>query len=483
MQLELNNFTLLFPDIFMAGISFALLIFGLIVSKRTIDIVAFFSSLGLIPLSIFIFGLKLKSAWPDMICDSKYTLVSKSILYFLSFIIFSVALSNTTNEKSSGYENSVIVMFLVLGSSCLISSCSFIPMYIAVEIQSIASYAILCRGNKVNDIDLRETAVKYVINGAVSSCVMLFGISLIYLFSGTMVFSEIKGFISHQNNGLPSGFILGILFTFIGMSFKLSNFPIHTWVPNVYQSGSNFALMVISTIPKLSFGMFFIQFTNLYIIGGGNSHDFNKILLCTLGVMSILIGSFGALRQSNLKRMLGYASISHMGHVVIASSLGSISGIDSSIMYLITYILMTIAIFSFLISFGNSFKKISDLHELKVSNPLSALLLCILIFSMAGIPPFAGFFIKFNIIKSVVENGMISLALLMLIANVVSCYYYLRIIKSIYIDNDTSSERIKTSNHYTIGLFSILTLVNVFYIFFYKKIAILMSSISMLVVH
>ncbi|GFR20821.1 NADH-quinone oxidoreductase subunit N [Trichonephila clavata] len=320
--------------------------------------------------------------------------------------------------------------------------------FVAFELMSISLY-VLASFNK-DSIYSCEAGVKYFTLSALSSCIMLYGMSLLYGYTGQVNFSELGSFL--QNHQITYGIVFGLVFVLIGLCFKLAIVPFHMWAPDVYQGAPTIVTAFFSTAPKAALVTFLIRLMNEELV---NVKSYVQPIFLYVSALSVLISAFGALRQQNLKRLLAYSSIGHIGFIFASLSIFTQAGTDSALMYLVIYIITSIGLFSYLVQIDDDDCDIANLSGIGKKRPIVAFHLSVLLLSMSGIPPLAGFFAKFFIFKSLINSGFISLSLILVIASVISCYYYLNIMKVMSFDK-ASGNKVA----YSRGLFIITSVVS-----------------------
>ena len=324
----------------------------------------------------------------------------------------------------------------------MISSNDLIVFYMGLELQSLALY-VLASFNRNNQLS-SESGLKYFVLSALSSGLLLYGCSLIYGFSGSTNFDQISSSINQVEYGLT----LGIVFILVGLAFKISAVPFHMWAPDVYQGSPTSVTIFFAILPKIAAITVFIRFLYVPFV---NLIDQWQIIIIFLSIASMVFGAVAAIGQRNLKRLMAYSSISHMGFALAGISVGTNEGIQSSIVYISIYLIMNLAFFSCLFMLKKDdkyFENVDDLSGLSKNHPLLSLSLLIVLFSLAGIPPLAGFFAKFYVFLAVIEKQMYFLAIIGLLSTVIAAFYYLRIIKTIYFDD---SKQTYDKNH-NVGL-------------------------------
>ena len=339
-------------------------------------------------------------------------------------------------------EYSILILCSILGMMVMISSNDLMVFYIGLELQSLALY-VLASFNK-DQLKSSEAGLKYFVLSALSSGILLYGCSLLYGFSGSTNFL----IISENINSMEYGLTFGIVFILVGLAFKISAVPFHMWAPDVYEGSPTSVTLFFAIVPKIAALTVFIRFLYLPFFNVINEW---QIIIIFLSIASMVFGAVAAIGQKNLKRLIAYSSIGHMGYALAGLSVGTNEGIQSSVSYISIYLIMNLGLFSclFMMKRNNRYyENIDDLSGLSKNHPLISFSLLIILFSLAGIPPMAGFFAKFYVFVSVIKQEMYFLAIIGLLATVISAFYYLRIIKIIYFD----PEREKYDSDHSIGL-------------------------------
>ena len=310
----------------------------------------------------------------------------------------------------------------------MISSNDLIVFYMGLELQSLALY-VLATFNR-NNLKSSEAGLKYFVLSALSSGLLLYGCSLIYGFSGSTNFE----IIASQLNSDEYALTFGIVFILVGLAFKISAVPFHMWAPDVYEGSPTTVTLFFTMVPKIAALTVFIRFLYVPFL---ELIDQWQMILVFLSIASMLFGAIAAIGQKNIKRLIAYSSIGHIGYALAGVASASNDGIQSSVIYLTIYIVMNLGLFSCLLMLrrnDNYYESIDDLSGLSKNHPILSFSLLVILFSLAGIPPLAGFFAKFYIFKAVIEQSMYFLAIVGLLSTVIAAFYYLRIIKIIYFD-------------------------------------------------
>ncbi len=326
-------------------------------------------------------------------------------------------------------------LFGVLGILVMISANSLLTMYLGLETLSLSLYALVAFDR--NSAQAAESAMKYFVLGAIASGALLYGISWIYGVTGTLQFDEIAAALraNPDLNALPLWF--GLAFLIVGIAFKFGGVPFHMWLPDVYQGARSPVTLYIASAPKIAALALALR---VLVDGLGDLHGVWQGMLMVVGVLSLVVGNVVAIAQSNIKRMLGYSAIAHVGFILLAVFTGSTEGYAAAIFYTLTYVVMAAGAFGMVIllsSQGYEAEAISDFKGLNERSPWFALIMMFCMFGMAGIPPWVGFFAKLNVISAVLEAGFTGYAVLMVVASVVGAYYYLRVIWYMYFDEPT----------------------------------------------
>jgi len=370
-------------------------------------------------------------------------------------------------------EYPVLILSSILGMMVMISSNDLMVFYIGLELQSLALY-VLASFNR-DQLKSSESGLKYFVLSALSSGLLLYGCSLVYGFSGSTNFNVIGDAMNSSHYGLT----FGIVFILVGLAFKISAVPFHMWAPDVYEGSPTAVTLFFAIVPKVAALTVFIRF--LYIPFANMIDQWQPILIF-LSIASMIFGAIAAIGQNNLKRLIAYSSIGHMGYALAGLSTGSNEGIQSSIVYMSIYLVMNLAFFSCLLMLKRNdvyYETVDDLSGLSKNHPILSLSLLAILFSLAGIPPLAGFFAKFYIFKAVIEQSMYFLAIVGLLSTVIAAFYYLKIIKVIYFDKE--KEGYDTDHNIWLkGSLTFSTLLILLYFIFPSKLVEIVSRINII---
>ena len=427
----MTNIELVFPEIFLSISIMTLLLVG-VFRNNSSGLVYNLSILTLLIILVLVFNLSHINE--KFLFNDSYKVDFLSI--FMKFLVISsgifVMISSSKYlilTKIFKIEYPILLLSSILGMTIMISSNDLIVFYMGLELQSLALY-VLASFNRNNQLS-SESGLKYFVLSALSSGLLLYGCSLIYGFAGSTNFDQIK----YNINDIEYGLTLGIVFILVGLAFKISAVPFHMWAPDVYQGSPTSVTIFFAILPKIAALTVFIRFLYIPFI---NLIDQWQLIIIFLSIASMIFGAVAAIGQKNLKRLMAYSSISHMGFALAGLSVGTNQGIQSSIVYISIYLIMNLSFFSCLFMLRKDniyYEDLDDLSGLSKNHPLLSLSLLIVLFSLAGIPPLAGFFAKFYIFLAVIESEMYFLAIIGLLSTVIAAFYYLRIIKVIYFDD------------------------------------------------
>src|SRR4249919_784529 len=339
-----------------------------------------------------------------------------------------LSLDYLTVENQQKFEYGTLFLLSTLGMLMLISASDLIALYLGLELMSLPLY-VIAASNREN-LRSTEAGLKYFVLGALSSGMLLYGASLIYGFTGTVSFAGIAQAAGQGGIGL----IFGIVFLFAGFCFKVSAVPFHMWTPDVYEGAPTPITAFFAAAPKVAGMAMFVRAAVMAF--PGISSQWQQIVVF-VSIASMALGSFAAIGQRNIKRLMAYSSIGHMGYALVGLAAGTAEGVQGVLVYMSIYVAMTLGTFAVILSMrrdGKLVENISDLAGLARTQPGMAFFLAMLLFSLAGIPPLAGFFAKFYVFLAAIKAGLFALAVIGVVTSVVGAYYYLAIVKTMYFD-------------------------------------------------
>ena len=427
------NLELVFPEIFLSLSIMFLLILG-VFKNNSSKLVQNISLIILLITAVITFnetlGIEKTFLFNSSIVIDYLSSFMKIVTLIAAFLVLVISSNYLKTFKIFKIEYPVLILSSVLGMMIMISSNDLIVFYMGLELQSLALY-VLATFNR-DQLKSSEAGLKYFVLSALSSGLLLYGCSLIYGFTGSTNFN----LIANELNSNEYAITFGIVFILVGLAFKISAVPFHMWAPDVYEGSPTSVTLFFAIVPKIAALAVFIRFLYVPFL---NLIDQWQMILIFLSIASMLFGAIAAIGQTNLKRLIAYSSIGHVGYALAGLATGSNDGIQSSVIYITIYIIMNLGLFSCLLMMKRNnvyYEEIEDLSGLSKNHPLISLSLLIILFSLAGIPPLAGFFAKFYVFKSVLEQSMFFLAIVGLLSTVIAAFYYLRIIKIMYFDKE-----------------------------------------------
>ena len=446
-QFNIADLCFALPELFLLGAISVILLLDLFVSERFQNLTYYLTLATLAATGYFAAGLIGESR---VIFDGTFVLDSVASTFKMFIVGFSIVAMVYSRYYLRVHnllkgEYFVLVLLSVLGMMVMASAHSLLTVYLGLEIMSLSLYTMIAiaRDRAV----AVEAALKYFVLGAIASGLLLYGMSMIYGVTGSLNIAEIASFAMISSLASEQVLILnfGLVFLVIGVAFKFGAVPFHMWIPDVYHGAPTSVTMFLSTVPKIAATAMLVR---LLIDGLGEFQDYWADLFMVLAILSIAVGAVVALMQTNIKRMLAYSTISHVGFVLLGFVTGTVEGYGAAAFYVLAYVLMSLAAFGCIIALnkkGFEADKISDFKGLSKSSPWFALIMLVVMLSMAGVPPFIGFYSKLFILQQVISAGYIYLAIAAVIFAVISAYYYLQIIKAMYFDDLQKDFKVATS--------------------------------------
>jgi len=462
------------PELFISGAIMFLLMLGVFI-KKSFKLVNLLAILSL----VFIFALVLnqddgtvKIFNNGFIIDNFSIFMKATTLLFCFFVLISSNQYIKINNIDK-IEYPIIILSSVLGMMLMISSYDLIIFYLGLELQSLSLYILA--SFKKNEEKSTEAGLKYFVLSALATGLLLYGCSLIYGFTGSTNFEVIRANLDTSNVGS----IFGIVFIIVGLAFKISAVPFHMWTPDVYEGSPTSVTSFFAIVPKIAALSVFIRFMYDPFI---NAIYQWQSIVTFLAIASMLLGSIAAIGQNNIKRLMAYSTIGHMGFALAGLATGTNSGLQSTIVYLTIYLVMNLGAFCciFMLRRENVYyEDINDLSGLSKNHPALSLAFIIILFSLAGIPPLAGFFAKFYIFMSVIESKMYLLAIIGLLTTVISAVYYLKVVKVIYFDKP--KKPFETSDDWGLKISLIISTILILIYFMYPSL--IFNIINSITVH
>ncbi|GJE59715.1 NADH-quinone oxidoreductase subunit NuoN [Methylobacterium trifolii] len=431
-QTVLPSLTPLLPELVLAVGVMVLILYGSFRGERSVEGVNV-GALLLLLLALFLVmsqpaGTKVTTLSGAFVQDA-FSKVMKSLVLLGSAATILLSRDYFQRAKIDRFEFPILIVLCTIGMMVMVSANDLIALYLGLELQSLAAYVIAAFHR--DDLKSTEAGLKYFVLGALSSGMLLYGASLIYGFTGTVSF---PGIVSALHEDAGFGIVLGIVFVAAGVSFKMSAVPFHMWTPDVYEGSPTPVTAFFASAPKMAA----VAMTVRVFIGA--LPDVTAIwqqIFVFVAIASMTLGSFAAIGQRNIKRLLAYSSIGNIGYALIGLAAGSEEGIRGVVIYMIIYLAMTLGAFAILLSMrrrNEMFETIEDLSGLSRTHPWLAFCLAMMMFSLAGVPPLAGFFGKFYVFAAAIKAGLVTLAVIGVVTSVVGAYYYLRVVKIMYFD-------------------------------------------------
>ena len=456
----MNNLNIMLPEIFLSLSIFSILMIGVFI-KKSFNLI--FNLTSVIIIATIIIILTNPNNEVKIFLDS-FTRDAFSNYFKILILVSSLFVLNSSkifivDNKLDKFEYPIIILLSILGMFFMVSSNDLILFYLGLELQSLSLY-ILASIDRDN-LRSTESGIKYFVLSALSSGLLLYGCSLLYGFTSSTNFELIASQLNKENTGA----VFAMVFILVGLAFKVSAVPFHMWTPDVYEGAPTSITSYFAVVPKVAGLALLIKF--MFI-------PFSKILLewqtiiIFISIASMILGAVAAMVQKNFKRLLAYSSIGHIGYALAGVATGAISGYQSAIVYISIYVIMNIGAFSclYLLKKDGQYKEnISDLSGISKKNPLLAISLLIILFSLAGVPPLGGFFAKFYVFVSVLEKEMYALAIIGLLTTVMSAFYYLKIIKTIYFDDSVITFESSKNRTAQISVFTSCIILVTFFLY------------------
>lgn len=452
----MDNISIASPEIFLLSAACFVLIAGLF-TKPTSQVIYWLSQASLaitLILSYTQIGDEALTAFNGSYTVDGLSAVLKTAILVISLGILLYTRDYLTGRRIARSEYYVLVLFAVSGMMVMVSASNMLTVYLGLELLALSQYALVALYR--NDSDASEAAMKYFVLGALASGMLLYGMSMVYGATGTLDLNTIHQILLSGPDGVPAdrnvGARFGLTFIIVGIAFKLGAVPFHMWVPDVYEGAPTSVTMFISTAPKIAA---FAMMIRLLVDGLETLHTDWQQMLAILAALSMVVGNLVAIAQTNIKRMLAYSTISHVGFLLLGIVGGTADGYSASMFYAITYAFTTLAAFGVLLALSRDGKEavmLSDLAGLARRNGLLAGVMMVAMISLAGVPPAVGFYAKLSVLRSAIGADLLWLALIGVAMSVVGAYYYLRIIKLMYFDEPVETTEVVTASDVKAGL-------------------------------
>lgn len=460
MVVGLESWTLARPELFLAAASLLLLIYGVVRGEVATPFVSVATSVVLLVTAVLLFApYREGTAFASLFIVDRLTATMKALVLIGAAVAVLMSRAYFEQAKAWRFEYPVLVALATLGMMLMISANDLMSLYVGLELQSLALYVIAAFQR--DSVRSTEAGVKYFVLGSVASGMLLFGSSLIYGFCGGTAFVQISRALL-DGKAAEFGVIVGLVFVVAGLAFKVSAVPFHMWTPDVYEGAPTPVTALFAVAPKIAAVSLLVS-----VLMGPFKPLFPQWqqIIVVASVLSMALGAFAALRQQNIKRLMAYSSIGNVGYVLLGLASGSEKGIQAIVFYLAIYLVMTLGVFATILMMkrrGVMVESVSDLAGLAKGQPMMAFAMLLFMFSLAGIPPLAGFWGKLYIFIAAVEAKLYIPAVLGVLASVVASYYYLRIVKVMYFDETTDALDAPTFGVYRTVAFVAAVLVTLF---------------------
>ncbi len=439
------DLTIILPEIALSVFAMAALIFAVYTSKdRLAPTLVWISAAILVAVAAFI-GLNGQGeniAFNGMFVDDAFSRFAKIVILLSAAAVLVMSQEYMQRRNLLRFEYPVLIVLAAVGMMVMVSAGDLMALYMGLELQSLSLYVVASL--RRDSAKSTEAGLKYFVLGALSSGLLLYGASLVYGYAGTTLFS---GIIETATQGeISLGLLFGLIFVIAGLAFKVSAVPFHMWTPDVYEGSPTPVTAFFATAPKVAAMGLFARV--LHDAFGGAIPDWSQVV-ALLSVLSMFLGAVAAIGQTNIKRLMAYSSIAHMGYALMGLAAGTAFGVQALLVYMAIYVTMNVGTFAFILMMERDGQPVTDISALQMYSkrePGKALAMLVLLFSLAGVPPMLGFFGKFYVLQAAYEAGLVWLAVAGVVASVIGAFYYLRIVFYMYFGDDTGEELDASSN-------------------------------------
>jgi NADH-quinone oxidoreductase subunit N len=424
------------PEMVLAAAAMALLILGVLRGEGSTRLISWLS-IGVLILVFLIAALgggDRRIGFYGMFVTDAFALFMKALVLIGSAVTILIGMRYNEEQRIARFEFPVLVLLATTGMMVMVSANDLITLYVGLELQNLALYVVASFNR--DSARSSEAGLKYFVLGALSSGMLLYGASLVYGFAGTTAFDDLTKLMTGAAT-VQTGILIGLVFVVVGLAFKVSAVPFHMWTPDVYEGAPTPVSAFFAVAPKLAALALFIRF--MIAPFGPLIAEWRQVIVF-LSIASMILGAVAAVAQQNIKRLMAYSSISHVGYALIGLAAGTADGIRGILVYLAIYLFMTVGSWAVILCMrrgGHMLEGIADLAGLSQSQPGLALALAIFMFALSGIPPTAGFFAKFYVFLAAINAHLTTLAIIGVVTSVVSAFYYLRVVKVMYFDEPT----------------------------------------------
>lgn len=425
------NWTLALPEIVLVCVGMAALIFGVLRKQDSTTLATMFTIGGYLIAALLVLTRTGGFGFHGQFVSDSFSAFNQILIMSGTALASIMALDWNRSQGIGRFEFPVLMLFSTVGMMIMAGASNLMTLYLGLELMSLALYVLAAFAR--DDLRSSEAGLKYFVLSGLASGLLLYGISLVYGFSGTMDMASLHDLLIKPESVSP-GLVVGIVFVLVGLAFKVSAVPFHMWTPDVYEGAPASVTVFFATAPKVAAMALLLRVmgTSFASLVGAW-----QILVVIVSIASMLLGAFAAIGQSNIKRLMAYSSIGHMGYALIGLAVGTAAGVRGTLVYMVIYVFMTAGTFGCILAMrrkGKAVEKIADLSGLAANDPMLAMALAVFMFSLAGIPLMSGFFAKLYIFLAAVEGGLWTLAVVGVLTSVVGAFYYIRIIKIMYFD-------------------------------------------------
>ena len=453
MTLESLNIAIALPEIFLLTMACLVLVVDVYLPQKRRNVSYVLSQLSLLITLFLVLSNQTDTrvlAFNDLFVQDAMADVLKLFILIISFGVFVYSREYLQARNIFKGEFYVLGLFSIVGMMLMVSANNLLMLYLGLELLSLCLYALVAFNR--DDGNASEAAMKYFVLGAIASGMLLYGMSILYGLSGSLQLSEIASAVSQAEGAQNLGMIFALVFIVVALAFKLGAVPFHMWMPDVYHGSPTAVTALIGTAPKLAG---FAMFMRLLVEAlGGLQADWQQMII-VLSVLSLAVGNIIAIAQTNLKRMLAYSTISHVGFILLGILAGSAQGYSSAMFYTISYAMMSLGGFGIIMLMarqGFEADNISDLTGLNQRSPWYAFIMMILMLSMAGVPPTVGFWAKLAVLNAVIDVDLLWMALIAVFFSIIGIFYYLRVIKVMYFDDAVDTRPLECGRDMQIAL-------------------------------
>jgi len=426
------DFSLALPEIFLLTLACAVLLAEVLVKSRGVAYgLTLFALLGSAGLVVITADATVAHTFNGLLIDDPMGDLLEILASFAAIVAVIYSRQYLIDRKLFNGDYFALLLFAVLGMYVLISASHFLSLYLGLELLSLSLYAMVAMQRDSKEAS--EAAMKYFVLGALASGLLLYGMSMLYGFAGSLELAQVAHAVQEAEPG-NMVMVFGLVFVVAGLGFKLGAAPFHMWVPDIYHGAPTAVTLFIASAPKLAAFAFAMR---LLVDGMQLAHGDWQPMLAIMAVLSLAIGNLAAIMQTNLKRMLAYSTIAHMGFLLLGILSGSLAGFSAAMFYVVTYVLMSLGAFGLILYLSRAGYDAQDLNDFKGLNarhPWLAAMMGIFMLSMAGLPPFVGFYAKLTVLQALVGAGWIGLAVIAVLFSLIGAFYYLRVVKVMYFD-------------------------------------------------